>query len=91
MKTYFAYWYESDEFDQWMQSSEHKTKDGAMNAAFKNASKHGVHLFAEVCESTFKSVRDGWEDTARWVNDADSGKWSGWRLSGYSDAPTEHE
>ena len=79
MKKYYAYWYESDEFEQWLESSEHDTKDEAMQAAFKNASKHGVHPYAQVDESTLRSIEWGWDTTGQWVNTADTGKWSGWR------------
>ena len=80
MKTYYAYWYEMDEYDQWLQSSEHETKEEAMRAAFKNASKHGVHLYAEVHETTLKDLTNGPETTGSWVNSCDlfDTRWSGW-------------
>ncbi len=79
MKRYLALWYERDEYDQWIETSEHETKNEAMQAAFKSASKGDCHLYAEVHESTFKSIRDGWDDTGEWINHCDSGiKWSGW-------------
>ena len=79
MKSYTALWYERDEYDQWVETSEHETKDGAMRAAFQGASRGDCHLYAEVSESTFKSIRDGWEDTGEWINHCDfSNRWSGW-------------
>jgi hypothetical protein len=79
MKRYFAYWYENDEYEQWIESSAHKELEAAQGAAFKNASKHGVHLYAEVNEETLHSIERGWKTTGSWVNTADTGKWSGWR------------
>lgn len=61
-----------------MQCSEHEDKESALRAAFKNASKHGVHLYANVVEQTLRSIKYGWDTTGDWTNTADSGKWSGW-------------
>jgi len=77
VKRYLALWYERDEYDQWIETSEHKTIDEAKTVAFKNASKGDCHLYAEVHESTLG--RDCWEDTGEWINHHDTGnKWSGW-------------
>ena len=79
MKRYLALWYERDEYDQWVETENFETKEDAMRAAFKNASKGDCHLYAEVHEATLVSIHEGWEDTGEWINSVkDGNKWSGW-------------
>ena len=72
-----AYWYENDEYDQWLESESFDDLDDAKGAAFKNASKHGTHLYCEVIEHQLGA--HGWDEVQTWVNHHDFGnRWSGW-------------
>ena len=74
---YQAMWYENDEYDQWMEMENFGTLDEAKVAAFKNASRHGTHLYCEV--DTKVLTKYGYTTVVTLVNHHDFGNhWSGW-------------
>jgi len=77
MKQYIAQWYESDEYDQWLQEETFDDLDTAKQCAFRKAMRNFTHA---ICYVEIQELgKYGFETIQELVNHHDFGnKWSGW-------------
>ncbi len=77
VRQYIAQWYESDEYEQWLQQAAFDDLDTAKQTAFKNVMKCFTHA---ICYVDIQELGEyGFETTQELINHHDSGnKWSGW-------------